>query len=79
MSVHDVGHYRGKTLEAGVVLTVDPQLIIPEERKYVRVEDTVVITEDGIENFTDPAPLAHRRDKPRVVRGVPRRYPAARC
>jgi len=57
MSVHDVGHYRGKTLEVGVVLTVDPQLIIPEERKYVRVEDTVVITENGIENFTEPAPL----------------------
>ena len=57
MSVHDVGHYRGSPLVPGVVLTVDPQLIIPEERKYIRVEDTVVITDNGIENFTAPAPL----------------------
>lgn len=40
-----------------MVLSVDPQLIIPEERKYVRVEDTVAITEDGIENLTGAAPL----------------------
>ncbi len=36
--------------------SVAPQLIIPEERRYVRVEDTVVITEGGIENFTRAAP-----------------------
>ena len=58
MAVHDVGHYRGRPLVPGVVLTVDPQLIIPEERRYVRVEDTVVVTADGIENFTAEAPLA---------------------
>jgi Xaa-Pro aminopeptidase len=57
LAVHDVGHYRHGILEPGVVLTVDPQFIVPEERLYIRVEDTVVITEDGIENFTAPAPL----------------------
>lgn len=56
MAVHDVGHYRGQTLRPGLVLTVDPQLIIPEERKYLRVEDTVVITEGGAENLTGDAP-----------------------
>ena len=57
MAVHDVGNYRGRPMVPGLVLTVDPQLIIPEERRYLRVEDTVVITEDGIENFTVAAPL----------------------
>jgi Xaa-Pro aminopeptidase len=51
MAVHDVGNYRGRPMQPGLVLTVDPQLIIPEERRYLRVEDTVAITEQGIENF----------------------------
>lgn len=77
MSVHDVGHYRGNTLEPGIVLTVDPQLIVPEERRYVRVEDTVVVTEDGIENFTRDAPL-ELDDVEACMRetGLLERYPA---
>jgi Xaa-Pro aminopeptidase len=57
MSVHDVGGYRDKTLWPGLVFTIDPQLWIPEERKYIRVEDTVAVTEDGLENLTGAAPL----------------------
>ena len=30
---------------------------VPEERLYVRVEDTVVVTQDGIENLMRDAPL----------------------
>ncbi len=56
MAVHDVGHYRGEKLLPGMVISVDPQLIIPEERKYLRVEDTVAITETGTENLTSDAP-----------------------
>ena len=57
MAVHDVGNYRGRIMQPGLVLTVDPQLIVPEERRYLRVEDTVAITEDGIENFHGFVPL----------------------
>ena len=57
MAVHDVGHYRGKALRPGTVFALDPQMWIPEERLYIRVEDTVVVTEDGIENLTADAPL----------------------
>ena len=57
MAVHDVGHYRGRPLQPGIVFSVDPQMRIPEERLYLRVEDTVVVTEDGCENLTAGAPL----------------------
>jgi len=57
MAVHDVGHYRGKALKPGMVFALDPQMLIPEERLYIRVEDTVAVTEDGVENLTADAPL----------------------
>jgi Xaa-Pro aminopeptidase len=57
MSVHDgSGHY-ARPLEPGMVFSVDPQLRVPEQKLYVRVEDTVLVTEDGIENLTAEAPL----------------------
>ena len=59
MAVHDVGGYRD-LLKPGHVFSVDPQLWVPEERLYIRYEDTIVVTETGIENFTDflPSELA---------------------
>ena len=56
MTVHDVGSYRSRPLQAGFVFAVDPMIWVPEEKLYVRIEDTVVITEDGVENFTDFMP-----------------------
>lgn len=57
MSVHDVSHYRGKPLQPGTVLSLDPSLLVPEEHLYIRVEDTILITETGLENLTVDAPL----------------------
>lgn len=51
MAVHDVGNYRGP-LKPGQVFSIDPQLRVPEENLYLRYEDTVVVTETGVENFT---------------------------
>src|SRR5262245_5796043 len=55
MAVHDVGTYRGP-LKPGQVFSIDPQLRVPEENLYLRYEDTVVVTETGVENFTSFLP-----------------------
>lgn len=63
LDVHDVGVYgpdRSRTLEPGMVLTVEPGLYIapdadvPEAYRGigVRIEDDIVITETGNENLT---------------------------
>ncbi len=57
MAVHDPGNYRKELLRPGVVIALDPQFWVPEQEIYYRVEDTVVVTEDGIENFTEASPL----------------------
>ncbi len=56
MAVHDVGGYRSG-LKPGHVFSVDPQLRVPEENLYLRYEDTVVVTDTGVENFTDFLPM----------------------
>jgi Xaa-Pro aminopeptidase len=52
MAVHDVGGYRHRPLEVGLVFSVDPMLWVPERSLYVRCEDTVVVVPGGIENLT---------------------------
>jgi Xaa-Pro aminopeptidase len=56
MTVHDVGDYRKAPLAAGQVFSIDPMMWIPEERLYVRMEDVVVVTATGVENFTEFMP-----------------------
>ncbi|KAA8999404.1 Xaa-Pro aminopeptidase [Affinibrenneria salicis] len=65
LDVHDVGHYgssdRGRVLQPGMVLTVEPGLYIapdadvPAEYRGIgiRIEDDILITADGNENLTD--------------------------
>lgn len=57
MAVHDVGSYAAEPLAPGLVITVDPQMWVPEEKLYIRCEDTIVVTPDGIENLTGFVPL----------------------
>jgi Xaa-Pro aminopeptidase len=58
MAVHDVGNYKATPLQVGEVFAVDPMIWVPEEKLYVRVEDVVVVTDTGMENFTDFVPVA---------------------
>jgi len=59
LNVHDVGDY-DRPLEAGVVLTVEPGIYIPEEGIGVRIEDNVLITDKGIKNLSGALPNSLR-------------------
>jgi Xaa-Pro aminopeptidase len=57
MAVHDVGGSpRNIPLRPGMVFACDILAVFPEENLGVRVEDTVLITEDGCENLTPGLP-----------------------
>ncbi|HYV37419.1 MAG TPA: Xaa-Pro peptidase family protein [Gemmataceae bacterium] len=56
MAVHDDGSYNKGPLQPGHVFSIDPQLRVQSESLYYRYEDVVVVTENGVENFTDFLP-----------------------
>jgi len=55
LDTHDSGDY-DHPLEPGVVLKVEPGIYIPEEQLGVRIEDDILITEDGIKNLSGHLP-----------------------
>jgi Xaa-Pro aminopeptidase len=56
MAVNEATSWDAGPMQSGLVFAVDPELVVPEEQIYIRVEDTVVVTETGIENLTASAP-----------------------
>ncbi|MBI3073453.1 MAG: aminopeptidase P family protein [Deltaproteobacteria bacterium] len=55
LDVHDVGDYRGP-LKPGMVITVEPGIYLREKKFGVRIEDMVLVTDDGCEVLSDAIP-----------------------
>lgn len=55
LAVHDVGDYSGP-VEPGMVFVIEPQFRVPSENIYVRLEDMIVVTEEGVEMISDFVP-----------------------
>ena len=60
ISVHDVGGTGGaasaRPLPAGVVFNVEPIIQFDDKKIHIRLEDTVLLTEQGAENLTAGVP-----------------------
>lgn len=56
MATHDVGKIDGP-LRAGMVFTIEPQLRVPEEMIYIRLEDLVIIHENSVEIVSEFVPM----------------------
>jgi Xaa-Pro aminopeptidase len=55
LDVHDPGE-SSWPLQAGMVITVEPGIYIPEENIGIRIEDTLLVTEDGARNLSGALP-----------------------
>lgn len=55
LDVHDIGNYEAP-LESGMVITVEPGIHITKEGIGIRIEDDVLITEDGYKILSQNAP-----------------------
>lgn len=52
LDTHDVGSYKDRVLQPGMVLTVEPGIYIEEENIGIRIEDDILVTESGHENLS---------------------------
>jgi Xaa-Pro aminopeptidase len=55
MATHDFGGGSGM-MRPGMVFTIEPELRVPEEQIYIRLEDMIVITESGAKITSDFVP-----------------------
>jgi len=76
LSTHDIGFVRD-TLRPGLVFTIEPALVVPEEKIYIRLEDVIAVTADGIQILSDFVPrsidaIEAEMKKPGLLKRVPR-------
>jgi Xaa-Pro aminopeptidase len=57
MEVHDVTAPMPDGLKPGMIFTIEPAMTIPEDRVYVRLEDVILITENGYDNLSAFVPV----------------------
>ena len=55
IDVHDAGDYEAE-LKSGSVITVEPGLYVGKQNVGVRIEDDILITENGIKNLSELIP-----------------------
>jgi Xaa-Pro aminopeptidase len=55
LNVHDAGDYR-QPLKEGIVMTVEPGIYISDESIGVRIEDDILLTEDGAKILSEKLP-----------------------
>jgi Xaa-Pro aminopeptidase len=75
MATHDDGRDTGP-LRAGMVFTIEPALVVPEEKIYVRLEDMIVITDTGARIISDFVPMdVAGIEKVMTEEGMLQKYP----
>ncbi len=57
LEVHDVGGLQAPTLEPGRIFTIEPEMRLEDEHQGVRLEDMILITEQGYENLSAFVPI----------------------